>query len=74
MSSRSTKTIDTSRVSSKTNPMQKFHQYKKMWNKQKVPGEKTHNDLRWSIREQMLEKHVFVKVKRICSKKQINPN
>ena len=49
----------------KTNPMQKFHQYKKMWNKQKVPGEKTHNDLRWSIREQMLEKHVFVKVNNI---------
>jgi hypothetical protein len=34
-----------------------------MWNKQKVPGEKRHNDLRWSIREQMLEKHVIVKVK-----------
>lgn len=32
-----------------------------MWNKQKGPGEKSHSDLRWSIREQMLEKHVIVR-------------
>jgi hydrolethalus syndrome protein 1 len=62
LSNKSTKfSIDTSRLATKTNPMQKFHQYKKFWNNQKTPGEKSHNDLRWSIREQMLEKHVFVK-------------
>ena len=27
-----------------------------MWNKYKQPGEKSHSELRWSIREQMLEK------------------
>lgn len=32
-----------------------------MWNRHKVPGEKKHNDLRWSIREQMLQKDVVVK-------------
>ena len=27
-----------------------------------MPGEKKHNDLRWSIREQMLSRDVIVKV------------
>lgn len=45
----------------KSNPVNKYHEYKKLWTKQKGPGEKSHADLRWSIREQMLEKHVVVK-------------
>lgn len=45
----------------KANPVNKFHEYNKLWNKQKMPGEKKHNDLRWSIREQMLAKDVIVK-------------
>jgi hydrolethalus syndrome protein 1 len=45
----------------RTNPVQRFHEYSKLWNKQKMPGEKKHNDLRWSIREQMLTKDVIVK-------------
>jgi hypothetical protein len=43
--------------------MQRYQDYNKLWKKQKVPGEKSHNDLRWSIREQMLVKDVIVKVK-----------
>jgi hydrolethalus syndrome protein 1 len=45
----------------KSNPVNKFHEYKKLWDKQKMPGEKNHNDLRWAIREQMLSKDVIVK-------------
>jgi len=47
---------------SKKNPVQLFQKYQKMWSKQKAPGEKRHDDLRWSVREQMLEKHIIVKV------------
>ncbi len=46
----------------KSNPVQRYQQYRKIWNKQRAPGEKNHNGLRWSIRAQMLEKHVIVKV------------
>ena len=45
----------------KSNPVNRFHEYNRLWNKQKVPGEKKHTDLRWSIREQMLVKDVIVK-------------
>jgi hypothetical protein len=47
---------------SKKNPLELFQKYQKIWNKHKAPGEKRHDDLRWSVREQMLEKHVVVKV------------
>ncbi|CAF0825912.1 unnamed protein product [Brachionus calyciflorus] len=50
-----------SKPSLKSNPVKKYQDYQKMWNRYKVPGEKNHNDLRWSIREQMLQKHVVVK-------------
>jgi hydrolethalus syndrome protein 1 len=45
----------------KSNPVKKYQDYQKMWNRHKAPGEKKHSDLRWSIREQMLEKHVILK-------------
>ena len=52
---------DASRTSLKCNPVQRFQEYSKLWKKQKMPGEKSHNELRWSIREQMLAKDVIVK-------------
>ena len=45
----------------KSNPVNRYHEYKKLCMRQKGPGEKKHSDLRWSIREQMLDKHVIVK-------------
>lgn len=51
---------DPSRIR-KSNPVRLYHDYNKIWKKQKAPGEKSHKDLRWSIREKMLEKHVIVK-------------
>jgi hydrolethalus syndrome protein 1 len=60
VSVQSTKFEDPSRIR-KSNPVNRFHEYSKIWSKQKAPGEKNHNSLRWSIREQMLEKHVIVK-------------
>lgn len=60
-SSLSTKFEDPSRIR-KNNPVSKYHEYAKLWTKQKAPGEKNHKDLRWSIREKMLEKHIIVKV------------
>lgn len=56
----STKFQDPSRIR-KNNVVNKYHEYAKLWSKQKAPGEKSHKDLRWSIREQMLEKEVVVK-------------
>lgn len=49
--------------SSRADPLKLYEQYRRVWRKHKAPGEKTHKDLRWSIREQMLEKHVIVKVR-----------
>lgn len=46
----------------KSDPLRLYEKYRKTWTKQKAPGEKNHKDLRWSVREQMLEKHVVVKV------------
>ena len=48
------------------NPVQKYQQYKKVWSKQKAPGENSHAELRWWIREKMLDKPVIV-VKRPLS-------
>lgn len=62
-SSLSTKFQDPSRIR-KSNAVNKYHEYAKIWSKQKAPGEKSHKDLRWSIREQMLEKEVIVKVRK----------
>ena len=50
-----------SRASVRSNPVQRYQAYQQAWNKHKAPGEKKHSDLRWSIREQMLVKHVIVK-------------
>lgn len=60
-SSLSIKSDTSTTLKKKSNPVTKFQQYEKLWKAQKVPGEKKHSDLRWSIREQMLAKDVIVK-------------
>ena len=61
----SLKSTDSSRLALKSNPVKKYQEYQKVWNRHRAPGEKKHSDLRWSVREQMLEKHVIVKVRNI---------
>ena len=46
----------------KTDPVNRYQQYAQQWNKSKVPEEKTHKNLRWSIREQMLYKDIIYEV------------
>jgi hypothetical protein len=36
--------------------VQKYQAYKKEWSKQNIPGENKHSNIRWWIREKMLEK------------------
>lgn len=38
----------------KSDPVALYHHYQNIWQKQKVPGEDAHSDLRWRIRERML--------------------
>ena len=38
----------------KSDPVARYQQYSANWNKQKAPGERAHNSLRWNVREHML--------------------
>lgn len=38
----------------KTDPVSKYQQYRQSWKSQRAPGEKSHKNLRWQVREQML--------------------
>ncbi|XP_019856698.1 PREDICTED: uncharacterized protein LOC105314092 isoform X2 [Amphimedon queenslandica] len=38
----------------KNDPVQRYHEFRQMWESQKPPGEKKRNSLRWHIKEQML--------------------
>ncbi|XP_022107492.1 hydrolethalus syndrome protein 1-like [Acanthaster planci] len=40
----------------KTDPVSRHQMYKAAWSSHRAPGEKNRNDLRWSIREQMMYK------------------
>ncbi|XP_038075705.1 hydrolethalus syndrome protein 1-like isoform X2 [Patiria miniata] len=40
----------------KTDPVSRHQMYKAEWSNHRAPGEKNRNDLRWSIREQMMYK------------------
>ena len=42
------------RRSLKTDPVRLHQQYKEHWDKANLPGEKSHNKLRWAVREWML--------------------
>ncbi|GFY64951.1 HYLS1_C domain-containing protein [Trichonephila inaurata madagascariensis] len=39
----------------KNDPVAMYNYYKKFWNEFKPPGEKTHDKLRWAVRDKMLE-------------------
>ncbi|XP_060079273.1 centriolar and ciliogenesis-associated protein HYLS1-like [Ylistrum balloti] len=38
----------------KSDPVARFQQFQQSWSQQKAPGEKVHKNLRWNIREHML--------------------
>ncbi|XP_077965918.1 uncharacterized protein LOC120335581 [Styela clava] len=40
----------------KSDPVNRYHQYRDVWNSIKAPGEKSHKDLRWEVKAQMLYK------------------
>ncbi|CAK8692697.1 uncharacterized protein LOC143462886 [Clavelina lepadiformis] len=40
----------------KTDPVNRFHQYRDFWNVVKAPGEKSHKSLRWEVKAQMMYK------------------
>lgn len=46
----------------KTDPVSRYQQYQEQWNKTKVPEEKKHKMLRWTVREQMLYKDIIYEV------------
>ncbi|CAH1261383.1 HYLS1 [Branchiostoma lanceolatum] len=48
------------RRSVKTDPVNRFHFYNRQWGAQKAPGEKKHKDLRWNVRELMMQKDEVV--------------
>ncbi|XP_065065416.1 centriolar and ciliogenesis-associated protein HYLS1-like [Rhopilema esculentum] len=45
--------------SRKFDPVNRYHQFKHEWKQQRVPGESRHDTLRWNVREQMLNCHVY---------------
>jgi len=38
----------------KCDPVARYHEFRQIWDSHKPPGEKSRNDLRWHIREQLL--------------------
>lgn len=48
----------------KCDPVSRFHQFNKEWQRGKVPGESGHSNLRWNVRERMLHCEVFEKPRR----------
>lgn len=49
--------------SSNNDAVQRYSYYRQLWNNQRAPGEKTHQRLRWAVRDQLLQKDVPVKRK-----------
>ena len=45
----------------KCDPVSRYHQFKKEWKHSKFPGESSHSNIRWNVREQMLHCEVFEK-------------
>eukprot|EP00058_Branchiostoma_floridae_P018983 XP_002604472.1 hypothetical protein BRAFLDRAFT_79227 [Branchiostoma floridae] len=48
------------RKSAKTDPVNRFHFYNRQWAAQKAPEEKKHKDLRWNVRELMMQRDEVV--------------
>lgn len=40
----------------KVDPVNKYHKYKEFWSTVKAPGEKSHKELRWEVKAQMMYK------------------
>lgn len=40
----------------KVDPVNKYHKYKELWTSVKAPGEKSHKELRWEVKAQMMYK------------------
>ncbi|KAI8481470.1 cilium assembly [Branchiostoma belcheri] len=57
---RPTVRLPQNRKSVKTDPVNRFHFYNRQWAAQKAPEEKKHKDLRWNIRELMMQKDEVV--------------
>lgn len=47
----------------KCDPVNRYQQFRESWDAQKAPGEKNHKDLRWNVRELMLEQEVVYEKK-----------
>lgn len=46
----------------KCDPVTRYHEYKAVWERYKIPGEKAHKQLRWNVRAHMLRKDDVVTV------------
>ena len=70
-STASTGSLRRSRSFSNNQPdsVQLYSYYRQQWASQRAPGEKTHQRLRWSIRDQLLQKDVPAKVHQSSLKK-----
>lgn len=66
-STASSTTLRRSRSFSSNNvdSVQRYSYYRQQWAMQRAPGEKTHQSLRWAIRDQLLQKDVPAKVKKL---------
>lgn len=49
---------------SKSDPVSRFHHFNKEWKGNRFPGESSHSNLRWNVRERMLHCEVFEKPRR----------
>lgn len=52
-----------SRHLKKHDPVSAYHKYKTSWMTNKAPGEKNHKNLRWAVREQMLQHDEIIEKK-----------
>lgn len=56
--------------SRKSDPVQRYHEYRRFWDAFKAPGEKSHKNLRWMVRERMMsdpsDKVFFDKMHSLC--------
>ena len=50
----------------KSDPVQRYQKYRQSWDMCRAPGERSHNQLRWDIREQMLHHDQVVTKVRNC--------
>lgn len=54
---------DHTKVTRKSDPVARYQQFRQSWSQQRAPGEKSHSNLRWSVREQMLSQDQVIEKK-----------